>query len=203
MSYSVVVQLALLSSVNEVKLEPLFWKQEKYALSAQVTDFPALSQSDELVLVERSEKSSKFLFFGNRLHNATVLDPPDTPISKIDGLSDNDSIGIVELTSAESKNYKQILVRKQATQRPILVAIPTPETKDKDKPTLTAKSRVTVEMDDVIVIGEGSRQTHGCSFQEQANPLQSFRRQSLSNIDWVTRGGRHRGGYPAGDGVCF
>ena len=80
-------------------------------------------------------------FYGNRLKNAQVLAPYGLTLKPVDSLNDDGTIRLLVLTSDQLKTAKQIVLQKEAAERPTVVSIPAPDAKDAAKPTLTAQRR--------------------------------------------------------------
>lgn len=154
LTYRVVVPASALSTTPKVFLLPLFWKKEKYELPAAIPDFALSSSGEKLVLIDKGDKASTYLLYGNRLKNAQVLAPYGLTLKPVDSLKDDGTIRLLVLTSDQLKTAKQIVLQKEAAERPTVVSIPAPDAKDAAKPTLTAQSRITVGMDEVVITGD-------------------------------------------------
>lgn len=154
-SYRTVVPVSVFGSVREVTLLPLFWKRDKFALAAPINDFSLTSGGEKLVLIEKTDKLARFVLYGNRLKEATVLAPSGLKLQPVDGLQDDGTIRAIELTAEQLKTSKQIILQKASKERPTFVAVPAADAKDGSKAALALQNRITVGMDEATITGDG------------------------------------------------
>jgi hypothetical protein len=167
-TYRVVVPAGTLASVRNISLLPLFWKKEKYAVSVGMPEFSLTSGGEKLVLIEKSDTGSRYVLYGNRLKDATVLSPLGATLKPVDSLNDDGTIRTIDLNAAQLKTAKQIVLQKKSDERPTFVALPSPDAKDAPKPALTAQGRITVGMDEVVIAGDGLDKLKAVRFKKTA-----------------------------------
>jgi hypothetical protein len=168
-TYRVVVPLPLLLSVREIRLRPLFWQDDPYELSAPIPDFSLGSGSEKLVLIQKTEQISTFVLFGNRLKGATILEPAGVALQSFDGSGSDDTIRRIDLKAEQLKAFKEIVLQKGASERPVFVAIPSGDPKDAStKPSIAVKGRVTVGMDEATITGDGLEKLKAVRFKKLA-----------------------------------
>ena len=167
-TYRVAVPANTLASVRSVSLLPLFWKKEKYAVSTGMPEFSLTGGGEKLVLIEKSEKTSIYLLYGNRLKEAKVLAPAGVTLRPVGSLIDDGTIRLIDLSADQLKASKEIVLQKGANERPTVIAIPAPDGKDTSKPALTPQSRITVGMDEVVIAGEGLDKLKAVRFKKIA-----------------------------------
>lgn len=167
-TYHVVVPAGALSSVPRAFLLPLFWKKEKYEVPADILDFSLSNSSEKLVLIDKGDKASTYLLYGNRLKDAQVLSPTGLALRPVDSLNDDGTIRLLVVSADLLKTLKQIVLQKKSGERPTVVSIPASDTKDTAKPTLTAQSRITVGMDEVVIAGDGLDKLKAVRFKKTA-----------------------------------
>jgi hypothetical protein len=166
--YHAVVPASALASVREITLLPLFWKKEKYAVTVPIPEFSLTSGGEKLVLIEKTEKASTYLLYGNRLKDAKVLAPSSVTLKPVDSLNDDGTIRLIDLTADQLKAAKQIVLQKASDERPTVVAIPAADAKDATKPALTPQGRITVGMDEVVIAGDGLDKLKAVRFKKTA-----------------------------------
>jgi hypothetical protein len=167
-TYRVVVPANTLASVRNVSLLPLFWKKEKYAVSVGMPEFSLTSGGEKLVLIDKGDAGSRYVLYGNRLKDATVLSPSGATLKPLDSLNDDGTIRTIDLTAAQLKTAKQIVLQKKSDERPTFVALPAADAKDGTKPVLTPQSRITVGMDEVVIAGDGLDKLRAVRFKKAA-----------------------------------
>lgn len=97
--------------------------------------------------------NTRFLLYGTRLANASILLPTGINLASFDGNANtNQTLRIFDVPDAQVKDIKQIVLQKVAGERPVFVAMPAVEA-DK-KPTVTFKGRVTVGTNDLPIQGD-------------------------------------------------
>jgi hypothetical protein len=166
--YRVAIPASALSSVPKVFLVPLFWKKEKFKISADMPQFALTSGGEKLVLIDKGDKTSTYLLYGNRLKAAQVLAPSGVTLNPVDSLKDDGTIRLVALTADQLKTAKQLVLQKDAGERPTVIAIPAADAKDAAKPTLTPQGRITVAMDEVVISGDGLDKLKAVRFKKTA-----------------------------------
>lgn len=162
------VSTGFLSANTRITVTPLL-ASEQYRALKDVATLNLTSQPAHLVLLEATDKTSTFLLYGNRLKGASIISPAGANLSAIGRSEDADSLQKLELTTAQAKQDKQIVLQRQ-NDRPVAIAIPQPDAESK-KPAFTAKERVTVGSDEAIIVGDGLDQVKAASFQ--GKPLQA------------------------------
>jgi hypothetical protein len=167
-TYRVVVPANTLASVRSVSLLPLFWKKEKYAVSTGMPEFSFTGGGEKLVLIEKNDKTSTYLLYGNRLKEAKVLAPVGVTLRPVGSLNDDGTIRLIDLSADQLKASKDIVLQKGTNERPTVIAIPAPDGKDTSKPALTPQSRITVGMDEVVIAGDGLDKLKAVRFKKTA-----------------------------------
>jgi hypothetical protein len=168
LTYRVVVPASALSSVPSASVLPLFWKKEKYKISVAMPQFALTSGGEKLVLIDKGDKTSTYLLYGNRLKDAQVLAPSGVALKPVDNLNDDGTIRLLALSADQLKTAKQLVLQKATAERPTVIAIPAPDAKDATKPTLTPQGRITVGMDEVVIAGDGLDKLKAARFKKTA-----------------------------------
>ena len=165
-TYKLAVPLPLISSAREIQLLPLFWNRDKYLLRRGIENLALPSNTEKLVLIAKADDKSRFVLLGNRLSGAKVVEPAGVALVSFDGLQNDDTIRIIELTSGQLKTTKQIVIQKGAGERPILVSIPAADAAGTAKPSLVAP-RITVGADEVSLSGDGVDKVRVATFKKK------------------------------------
>lgn len=136
-----VVPTNLLMSATAIQVKPLFWKKT-YEASQPIAELHVESTPDKVVLLTPTATGARFLLYGNRLGDASILIPANVQLQQFNGFAGIDTLRTFELSTEQWKTVKQIVLQKGASERPTFLSVPSPPP---DKaPTLTATERVTV-----------------------------------------------------------
>jgi hypothetical protein len=131
-----VVPTALLLSTPTLIVKPLFAPpsfEARYDLNA--TPF---GQPERIVLLEKDAGHSSFLLYGSRLSGARIVSPAHVDLEPA---PDIDTLRKFDLTSAQLKGVKQILM-KRGTERPILIALPANDAKSQQQVSISGTLEV-------------------------------------------------------------
>lgn len=155
--------------------------------------FPPSAELERLVLLDQSDSRVRYLLFGRNLHDLSVIDaqevlpsagatpsasravggasqnqPASPRIELLDTGSDADrnTMRIISVNAEFAKNLKQIVFRRE--DEPLfLVSVPPLPTADPPKSETKFQERVTVGVDDALIVGEDLSKVTQVLFQKK------------------------------------
>lgn len=161
---SFVVPTAVLVGSPEVTVQTLF-PTAGCISSYQIATLQVPSQTERMVVLEQGTEKIKYLLYGSRLLGLRVLEPQNVMPQSVGFPSDASRLLLIELTTAQLKTNKQLLVQRPG-ERPFLISIPALEAAKKpDSP--KAKERITVGSDEVVIEGEGLKDVMKVFFKKR------------------------------------
>ena len=160
---------ALLGANPEVTVQTLFAPRHCLASSPIASLLPPPNQTERLVLLEQGDPIVKFLLYGTRLRDLTVI----APAANLTALpNNNDRILLVEIDARHLKTHKNLLFQRPNDERPFLIPIPSLEAPKKPDPPKAAE-RITVDADEAVIVGEGLKDVAKVFFRRtQLDPSQ-------------------------------
>lgn len=124
MQASVLVPTSLLLANKAVEVRCLLAKTG-YALSLPLPGLTLASKTETLVLIEQGKDYARFLLYGNRLGNLTVLAPSTgVDIADVGSPADPETLRLLRISAVVLKSYKQLVLQRRG-DRPITLVLPT------------------------------------------------------------------------------
>jgi len=166
---SAVVPTSWLIAHPEVAVKPLFAPVNYKAPVVKVDVLTHLSQNERLVVLEQSRTWAKFLLYGNRLKDVSVLHPIGATVHPIGRPEDEYTLRMIHLSADQIRSHKNLVIQRSG-ERPILVPIPPVEFKDvkESKPT----ERLPVNADEVVIEGEGLKDLQEVTYNGRSIPFE-------------------------------
>jgi hypothetical protein len=126
-SLTAVVATSLLQANPSVEVTALFAPAE-YRASAVIEGAVPRSQTERLVVVEERATETTFLLYGSRLAGIRILVPRGAVLTPVPGTpaEDSSTVGLLTVKSEDLKGKKHIVLQRPS-ERPVFVALPTPE----------------------------------------------------------------------------
>lgn len=162
-----VVPTSVLVSNPKLTIQLLFPEKQCRA-DVSLASFSPPSQAERLVILERGSPT-KYLLYGTRLSTLTVLSPAGVVVNPIGAPNDPDRLALIQLSEAQLKSNKQLLVQR-AGERPFLLTIPESDVKKPDPP--KASERVTVNEETTLIEGEGLKDLATVTFNKKPVPFE-------------------------------
>lgn len=134
------VPMSLLQSNPQLTITSLF---RKYRLTPPVEGMNVFGGAERLVLLEQGSVMSRFLLYGSRMAQLTVLEPAGASLAAVGRPEDAETMKLLTIPAAALKSHRQLLLRR-AAERPFLLAMPPGE----KAPTVKARERLVVNADE-------------------------------------------------------
>jgi len=134
------VPMSLLQSNPQVTVTSLF---RKYRLPSPVEGMNVFGGVERVVLLEQGSAASRFLLYGSRLAQLTVVEPAGASVVAVGRPEDAETMKLLTIPAAALKSHKQLLLRRGA-ERPFLLAMPPGE----KAPAAKARERLVVNADE-------------------------------------------------------
>jgi hypothetical protein len=168
---SAVIPTAVLAAQPEVTVTWLF-ADPRLAVRHQVHEFSRASRTEQLILLEQGSSWAKFLLYGSRLSQATVLHPEGVKMLPFGRPEDAGSLRMLEMTADQIKSHRRIAVSRPG-ERPMLIEVPAVEFKAGAKKELKAKERIVVGSDEAVFEGEGLDKLKQVLFRKLPVPFEA------------------------------
>jgi hypothetical protein len=114
------------------------------------------SQAESLAVLSQEKDTTKFLLFGSRLKDLTIVQPKPVSQTSVTRAEDASTLWLIELKNDDLKTYKQLILQRKS-ERPFILQVPSldPSSATGTGQGLAASERVTVGADEVAITGTG------------------------------------------------
>jgi hypothetical protein len=184
-TFRAVVPTSVVTGPTKVQVIPLFWG-EHYETTPDFKPATLESTVDKVVILDKTADPVVFLLYGSRLSANVITHPGGVTLTAL-GSNPISEIGTFTLTKAKWADTKQIVLQKNATERPVFVTMPSVD--PPPKIVLTVGGRVVAGTDELVVTGDTFDNLTAVTFgKTPINKVISDNKKSVKIVGLVGKG---------------